>query len=355
MDVRTGAERDVTSAFPTPQYTPFWWTADGQSVLARPPISGSRWCERVHHRTTATAVGRPQGEGDRGEQQVPALAEQRVARRPLDRLRRAAAGQQVVVVDGHAEQVAVSGSRSPTSSAGTTSHAGRPDGRTLYFLSRRSGEFEVWALPFNPEAGAAAGTPRQTARICQTRSVTSCVRPGRSSSRISGTQLAVPIEELTSRVAVVPIRQTVLRRSDLRYHSHVTDFVRTDSQKDDASTTLRSKRDRARRPARRAQRRRHARGDGAGGVRDPGTPRSRPAAEEARRVELKISEIELGEIARRLENEGRDSEVGSGAPKADTGPRYASDTVRKLFRDVAKVIHPDLARDDHARDRRHSS
>ncbi len=76
--------------------------------------------------------------------------------------------------------------------------------------------------------------------------------------------------------------------------------------------------------------------------------------EELDELELKISEIELGEIARRLESEGGDSDVGSGAPKADTGPRYTSDTVRKLFRDVAKVIHPDLARDDHARDRRHS-
>jgi len=76
--------------------------------------------------------------------------------------------------------------------------------------------------------------------------------------------------------------------------------------------------------------------------------------EELDELELKISEIELGEIARRLENEGRGSDVGAGASKADTGPRYTSDTVRKLFRDVAKVIHPDLARDDHARDRRHS-
>ena len=35
-------------------------------------------------------------------------------------------------------------------------------------------------------------------------------------------------------------------------------------------------------------------------------------------------------------------------------PRYTSDAVRKLFRDVAKAIHPDLARDESARDRRHA-
>jgi len=35
-------------------------------------------------------------------------------------------------------------------------------------------------------------------------------------------------------------------------------------------------------------------------------------------------------------------------------PRYTSDGVRKLFRDVAKAIHPDLAADDITRDRRHA-
>jgi len=35
-------------------------------------------------------------------------------------------------------------------------------------------------------------------------------------------------------------------------------------------------------------------------------------------------------------------------------PRYTSDAVRKLFRDVAKAIHPDLADDDDTRRRRHA-
>jgi hypothetical protein len=35
-------------------------------------------------------------------------------------------------------------------------------------------------------------------------------------------------------------------------------------------------------------------------------------------------------------------------------PRFTSDGVRKLFRDVAKAIHPDLASDAFTRDRRHS-
>ena len=39
---------------------------------------------------------------------------------------------------------------------------------------------------------------------------------------------------------------------------------------------------------------------------------------------------------------------------ADTAPRLTTDAVRRLFRDVAKVIHPDLAHDPEARDRRHA-
>ena len=45
------------------------------------------------------------------------------------------------------------------------------------------------------------------------------------------------------------------------------------------------------------------------------------------------------------------------APAADPppeSPRFTSDAVRKLFRDVAKAIHPDLANDEHARGRRHT-
>lgn len=38
----------------------------------------------------------------------------------------------------------------------------------------------------------------------------------------------------------------------------------------------------------------------------------------------------------------------------DPAPKYTSDGVRKLFRDVAKAIHPDLAGDYHTRDRRHT-
>jgi hypothetical protein len=76
--------------------------------------------------------------------------------------------------------------------------------------------------------------------------------------------------------------------------------------------------------------------------------------EELDELELQISELELGEINRRLENEAKDAMPRSAATDADVGPRYTSDAVRRLFRDVAKIIHPDLAQDDHTRHRRHT-
>jgi hypothetical protein len=66
-----------------------------------------------------------------------------------------------------------------------------------------------------------------------------------------------------------------------------------------------------------------------------------------------IAEAELGEINKRLEDEGEAAPSAGGA-RADTAPRLTSDAVRRLFRDVAKIIHPDLARDEETRDRRHT-
>ena len=70
-------------------------------------------------------------------------------------------------------------------------------------------------------------------------------------------------------------------------------------------------------------------------------------------LELAIAEAELGEIAKRLEADDAGVKTPAGDPLADSAPRFTSDAVRRLFRDVAKAIHPDLARDADARDRRH--
>jgi hypothetical protein len=76
--------------------------------------------------------------------------------------------------------------------------------------------------------------------------------------------------------------------------------------------------------------------------------------EQLEKLELAIAEAELGEISKRL-----GSDAGTAAPQRDSGrsetaPRLTSDAVRKLFRDVAKAIHPDLASDEVTRDRRHA-
>jgi hypothetical protein len=76
--------------------------------------------------------------------------------------------------------------------------------------------------------------------------------------------------------------------------------------------------------------------------------------EELEDLERAIAEAELGEISKLVED-GSDramaSPVGS---QSEAPPRFTSDAVRRLFRDVAKTIHPDLAHDDHTRDRRHT-
>jgi hypothetical protein len=77
--------------------------------------------------------------------------------------------------------------------------------------------------------------------------------------------------------------------------------------------------------------------------------------EQLDQLELDIAEAELGELSK-LVAEGRAAPPGMGpspAPPESTA-RFTSDAVRRLFRDVARAIHPDLARDDQARDRRHA-
>jgi hypothetical protein len=78
--------------------------------------------------------------------------------------------------------------------------------------------------------------------------------------------------------------------------------------------------------------------------------------EQLDQLELDIAEAELGELSKA---------VADGAPMPPSTPppsmadtaapaRLTSDAVRALFRDVARIIHPDLAEDDRTRDRRHA-
>src|SRR5262249_4196008 len=76
--------------------------------------------------------------------------------------------------------------------------------------------------------------------------------------------------------------------------------------------------------------------------------------EELDELERQVAEAELGEMAKRLEDEGGGQTAAPAGAQPEPEARFTSDAVRKLFRDVAKIIHPDLAGDEHTRDRRHT-
>jgi hypothetical protein len=71
-------------------------------------------------------------------------------------------------------------------------------------------------------------------------------------------------------------------------------------------------------------------------------------------LEKAIDEAELGARAANPEPAADPPPLPDDPARIDVAPRYTSDAVRKLFRDVAKAIHPDLAGDQHTRDRRHT-
>lgn len=71
-------------------------------------------------------------------------------------------------------------------------------------------------------------------------------------------------------------------------------------------------------------------------------------------LELALAEAELGELVNRQKHPADRLAAPPAGEQPSAPPRYTSDDVRKLFRDVAKAIHPDLTRDEGARDRRHS-
>ena len=76
--------------------------------------------------------------------------------------------------------------------------------------------------------------------------------------------------------------------------------------------------------------------------------------EELDRLELALAEAELGILKERLGEGAAATPAAPAIDRLDAPPRFTTDAVRKLFRDVAKAIHPDLAHGEDARDRRHT-
>ena len=76
--------------------------------------------------------------------------------------------------------------------------------------------------------------------------------------------------------------------------------------------------------------------------------------EELDDLERAIADAELGELSKLVENSTSDPAASDREAPLEQAPRFTSDAVRKLFRDVAKTIHPDLASDELTRNRRHT-
>jgi len=69
-------------------------------------------------------------------------------------------------------------------------------------------------------------------------------------------------------------------------------------------------------------------------------------------LEVAIAEAELGELTDQIGDPPRAEARNPTPARRSSPPRFTSDAIRKLFRDVAKAIHPDLALDESARGRR---
>lgn len=76
--------------------------------------------------------------------------------------------------------------------------------------------------------------------------------------------------------------------------------------------------------------------------------------EELDELDRAIDEATRGEISDTATTEATEAAESPPGPMPEPPPRYTSDAARKLFRDVAKAVHPDLAQDELARDRRHA-
>ncbi len=76
--------------------------------------------------------------------------------------------------------------------------------------------------------------------------------------------------------------------------------------------------------------------------------------DELDRLELALAEAELGILSERVSNHDTANEPQIGPAIESASRALTTDAVRKLFRDVAKAIHPDLAEDEETRERRHA-
>ena len=201
IDLVAKRESVVTTTAPGVGYTPFGWSNDGQHILAS-ALKGSG--------DTVSLVGLPLSGAPKAERKPRTLAAP--AGYKLWQARMSPNGRWIVVNvqpsnDAWSSIAVVPADGGDYRRLTTDDDAWddkprwSPDGRTVYFLSRRSGEFELWRIGFDPETGQTTGAATR---------VTSLTTPRRRVLRdigvldlaLSPSRLAVPIEETRSALQI---------------------------------------------------------------------------------------------------------------------------------------------------------
>ena len=145
----------------------------------------------------------------------------------------------------------------------------------------------------------------------------------------------------------------ILRRETIRYHLFVSTLARSERHRDDVATLSALVGELEATLTERVAQGARAKRELAAFTIDY-RQRVGRLHEELDDLEAAIAEAELGQISKRIAGEAGRPDASAAPAASESLPRYTSDAIRKLFRDVAKAIHPDLAEDEVARDRRHA-
>lgn len=210
IDLIAKRESAVTTTGPGLRFTPFAFSNDGQQILA----TELKWNDTIQ---TGGLVSLPSSSAPAAERKVKRLFS--ADGFSLWQARVSPNGRWILVNLHPSDQTwssiaVVPADGGPYRRLTTDTDAWddkprwSPDGRTVYFLSRRSGEFELWRLGFDPETGEVVGPANR---------ISALTTPRRHVLRdvavldlgLSASRLAVPIEETTSVLQFEPFPATM--------------------------------------------------------------------------------------------------------------------------------------------------
>ncbi len=206
INLTTGREGVVTSTAVGTPFTAFGWSPDGQHVLASAQKMDG----------TVTLVSLPMTAAPKAERKARTLAGPRGYK--LWQATTSPNGRWILVnmqpANDAWSSIAVVPSEGGDHRRLTTDDTAwddKPrwsaDGRTVFFLSRRSGEFELWRIGFDPDTGQPVGSASR---------VSSLTSPRRHVLRgigvldlgLSASRLAVPVEETRSTLTIGELSST---------------------------------------------------------------------------------------------------------------------------------------------------